>query len=202
MKQHSTHTHTNLVGHWPAGLCRAGRESFTVNWTRTGFLWESPSLTAAKISATQTTLANTHTLTQINAYTPWNWDTFSHLLLLSLSSIPSFFTLPFCPSLNFQPPSTPVSVLLLSPHHFLPAFLLPLFVSLSQFFFTTLYTVTCSIYVLFNFYLSTYLTRSFLFFQPRETFPNLLKTLHPYWATPNTQINKVLRYKVQWISTG
>ena len=95
MKQHNTHTHThtNLVGHWPAGLSRAGRESFTVNWTRTGFLWESPSLTAAKIPATQTTPASkhththtrTHAHTQIDAYTPWNWDTLSHLLLVSLS---------------------------------------------------------------------------------------------------------------------
>ena len=82
---------------------------------------------------------HTHTHTQINVCTPWNWDTFSHLLLISLSSIPSFFTLPSCPSLNFQPPLTFISVLLLflimfslpsTPHFlFLPASILLYFLN-------------------------------------------------------------------------
>lgn len=127
--QRHTHIHTNLVGHWPAGLCRAGRESFTVNWTRTGFLWESPSLTAAKIPATQTTLADTHTHTQQSART--HAGTRTHSLICYSSLFPQFllfFTLPSCPSLNFQPTFISCSILLRSCINFLQTALLPYFV--------------------------------------------------------------------------
>lgn len=128
--QRHTHIHTNLVGHWPAGLCRAGRESFTVNWTRTGFLWESPSLTAAKIPATQTTLADTHTHTHSNqhVHTLELGHILSSVTRLSFLNSVFFFTLPSCPSLNFQPTFISCSILLRSRINFLQTALLPYFV--------------------------------------------------------------------------
>lgn len=126
--QRHTHIHTNLVGHWPAGLCRAGRESFTVNWTRTGFLWESPSLTAAKIPATQTTLADTHTHSNQHVHTLELGHILSSVTRLSFLNSVFFFTLPSCPSLNFQPTFISCSILLRSRINFLQTALLPYFV--------------------------------------------------------------------------